>query len=244
MLNVGGISMNKEEIKKDLRVSENIKELSKIVKTIIHKKTGFTVWQNIDDEKQVIPAVIIEQFLGHVDLTLEFRTNDSTKINKSSKLFMLNPESSVLIKGKVKIVSKTKIKVIVDKKFYLSEKRKNGRIDLSEKEMYAQIQRKIDLKDSHKDEQVRVKDISDGGLGFYITPSRAVLFQPDSKIVLDSLEGVDFEIPVKGTIKHATPVASNDASLSNKFLLVGVQFDDPFDSIDRIVQKVEVSYVV
>jgi hypothetical protein len=240
-LDVGGNIMGNEEIKKDLRVSENLKELSNIVKTIIHKKTGFTVWQNKDDKKHVIPAVIVEQFFGINELALEFRTSDSSKIGSRSKLFMLNPESSVLIKGKVKILSKTRIKVIVDKKFYLSEKRINGRIDLSEKQMYAQIQRKIDLKDSHKEEQVRVKDISDGGFGFYITPSRAVLFQPDSKIVFDSIEGIEFETPLSGIIKHVTPVASHDASLSNTLLLVGVQFEQSFDCIDTVVQKIEVN---
>ena len=101
--------MGNEEIKKDLRVSENLKELSNIVKTIIHKKTGFTVWQNKNDKKHVIPAVIVEQFFGVNELALEFRTSDSSKIGSRSKLFMLNPESSVLIKGKVKILSKTRI---------------------------------------------------------------------------------------------------------------------------------------
>ena len=50
--------------KQDLRVSTNLKELSNIVKNIIYNKSGFTIWQNIDDEKVIIPGVIESQFIN------------------------------------------------------------------------------------------------------------------------------------------------------------------------------------
>jgi uncharacterized protein (DUF927 family) len=226
--------------KQDLRVSTNLKELSNIVKNIIYNKSGFTIWQNIDDEKVIIPGVIESQFISATSLTLGFKISDSRKINTKSKLFMLNLESGVLIKGKVKIIGHTKIKVLVDKKFYLKEKRENFRILLEEKNINAHIQRKMELKDILKSEQVKVKDISDSGCGFFISPNRAVLFQPDSSIILNSLEGVDFEFPIKGTVRHVTPVATDNSALNHQYLLVGVEFEKSYQDIDTIVQKVEV----
>lgn len=229
-------------VKKDLRESTDIKELSKIVKDIIHKKTGFTIWQNNDGEKSVIPGLMVSQFLSSTNLTLEFKINGSTPVSTKLKVFMLSPDSSVLIKGRIKFISKSKMKVIVDKKFYCKEKRDNSRIDLLKKDIYASIHRKIDLKDTTKIENVKMKDLSDCGCGFYITSSRAVLFQPNSNITLDALENVEFNQPIKGRITHVTPVEA-DNSLNNKLLLVGVKFDDHYPNIDTIVQQVEVNFL-
>jgi hypothetical protein len=229
-------------VKKDLRESTNIKELSKIVKGIIHKKTCFTIWQNNGGEKSVIPGLISSQFLSSTNLTLEFKINGSTPVSSNLKVFILSPESSVLIKGRVKFISKNRMRVLVDRKFYIKEKRDNSRIDLLKKDIYASIYRKIDLKDTTKVENVKMKDLSDGGCGFYITSNRAVLFQPNSNITLEALEDVEFNHPIKGRITHVTPVEA-DNSINNTLLLVGVKFDDYYPNIDTIVQQVEVNLV-
>lgn len=229
--------------KQDLRESSNLKELSSIIKGIIHKKSGFTIWQNNDEsDKTVIPGVISSQFLSSTELTLEFRITDSKKVNIKKRIFMLSPDSGILIKGKVKIVTQSKLKVTLERKFYLKEKRDISRINLTEKEMYASIQRKIELRDTTKKENVKMKDLSDGGFGFYITSNRAVLFQPNSDIILESLEDVDFGHPITGKITHVTPVEA-DNSLNNKLLLVGVRFVQQYRDIDTIVQQVEVNLV-
>jgi hypothetical protein len=226
--------------KKDLRESTNIKELSKIVKGIIFRKSGFTIWQNQDGEKSVIPGIINTQFLSSTELTLDFKISGTSKVNTKLKIYMLSPDSSLLIRGKIKIVTKNRLKIVVDHKFYLKEKRINPRIDLVKKDMYASIHRKIELKESTKNENVKMKDVSDGGFGFYITSNRAVLFQPNSNITLQSLEDVEFSHPITGRITHVTPVEA-DNSLNNRLLLVGVQFDDIYPNIDTIVQQVEVN---
>jgi hypothetical protein len=229
--------------KKDLRVSSNLKELSKIIQGIIYKGHGFTIWQNVDDNKVVIPGLISTQFHSKTELTLEFKIKDSGRVVPRQKIFMFSPELQILIKGQIKIVTKSRLKVVVDKKFYLKEKRVLSRIDVKEKNMYASIDRKIEQQDSFKAEQVKIKDVSDGGCGFYITSSRAVLFQPDSVLVFNSIEDVDFAWPITGVIRHVTPVEA-DHSLSNKLLLVGVQFDQSYPNIDTVIQQVEVNNVV
>ena len=119
--------------KNNLRESTNLKELSGIVKQIMAKKHGFTLWQNQDKERVIIPGVINSHYMGRNELSLEFKITDSTIIDRKQKVYIFSPEANILIKGKIKIVARTKLKVIVDKKFYLKEKRNKYRIDLKNK---------------------------------------------------------------------------------------------------------------
>lgn len=225
--------------KKDLRVSTNIKELSSFVQSVVHKETKFTVWQNINNEKVLIPAIIQSQFLGQKKITIVFKITNAQGVNTNAKIFMASSELKLLFKGKVESLTKSSIKVSVNKKFYIHENRKHPRINLDRRNAHADIFRKIAQKDTLKAEQVRIKDISGSGCGFYITPSRAVMFQPDSKLIFNSIESVDFSQPITGTIRHVTPVEA-ESSLSNKLLLVGVEFEVSYKDIDTILQEVEV----
>ena len=226
-------------IKNDLRVSKSISELSKDIKAILGNNEGFTIWQNINGEKQVIPGVINSQFLSSSELTLEFEIADGDRIQPKTKVFMFCENCSMLLKGKIKLISKSKLKVLIDHKFYLKEKRTVPRMELSQKEIHAQIDRKIELKNKHKQEDVRVKNISSFGCGFYITSNRAIFFQPGSEIILKTLGEVQFQEEVTGVITHVTPVeVSFD---SNKLMLVGIKFVNEYRNIDTLIQEIEIS---
>ena len=106
--------------------------------------------------------------------------------------------------------------------------------------MFIDLDRKIELKDSFKKETVQVKDLSDKGCGFYITSNRAILFQPNSTIILNSLQEVSFERPIKAIIRHVTPISTSLNDLNNKLMLVGAEFEEIYPQIDTIIQKVEV----
>ena len=227
--------------KDDLRVSTNVNELTSIVKQIMHKKSGFTLWQNKEnDERIVFRANVRGCLLTATKLTIDFIVEDSRVINSSQKMFLLSPELSLLMKAKIRIMGKNTIKLLIDSKYYLKEKRKLFRYDLSARKMYIDLDRKIDLKNSLKKETVQVKDLSDKGCGFFITSNRAILFQPDSTIILNSLETVAFERPIKAIIRHVTPVHTTLNDLNNKLLLVGAEFEEVYPQIDTIIQKVEV----
>lgn len=224
-------------VKNDLRISRSISELSKDIKSILSKNEDFTIWQNVDGEKKVTGGVINSQFLTSSDLTLEFEIKDAEIIKPKSKIFMLCEKSSVLLKGKIKIINKNKLKVLIDHKFYLKEKRLSLRLDMTQKNIEAVIDRKIELKDSFKTEDVRLKNISSHGAGFYITSSRAVFFQAGSEIKIRSLESVEFQGPIKGVITHVTPIESDFDK--NQLMLVGIRFNEEYEDIDTIIQEVE-----
>lgn len=226
-------------IKNDLRVSRSISELSKDIKTILGQNEGFTIWQNINGEKQVIPGVINSQFLSSSELTLEFEIADADKIKPKTKVFMFCERASMLLKGKIKVISKSKLKVLVDHKFYLKEKRTTPRMELSDKEVNLLINRKIELKNTVKSEDVKLKNISSCGAGFFITSNRAVFFQPGSEVVLKSIGKVQFTENITGIITHVTPV---DVTFDrNKLMLVGLKFIKEHEDIDKKVQEVELS---
>lgn len=236
--------------KKKLRVSTNFNELSRIMASIIHKKFEFMIWQNQDEDRLVIPGTIYSHSLVNNQLTLDFKVDDPSVINTKSKIFLLNPDLKILLRAKVKLLKSKTLRVTVDQKFYLEEKRIKQRIDLSQKEVKARLCRKIDLKDEKKLEQIHIKNISDGGFGFVISTNRAVLFQRGSTVILESIETVDFETPVQGKIVHVTPI-TNSNPLNNKFdaisnthVVVGVAFDNPYAEIDTIIQQVEVDFFV
>lgn len=226
-------------IKNDLRVSKSINELSKDIKAILGDNEGFTIWQNVNGEKQVIPGVINSQFLTNTELTIEFEIIDGEKIRPKTKVFMFCENCSMLLKGKVKQLSKSKLKVLIDHKFYLKEKRMAARMELSSSEVHAMIDRKIELKNTVKTEDVRLKNISGYGCGFYITSNRAVFFQPGSEIIIKSLGNVPLKQALTGEITHITPVDVNFDS--NKLMLVGIHFQNECQNIEEIVQEVELS---
>ncbi|MBT4791613.1 MAG: PilZ domain-containing protein, partial [Halobacteriovoraceae bacterium] len=212
--------------KDNLRISTNLNELSKISQGIIAKKYRLTIWQSVKGEKNLIKGNINSQILSHSKLVYGFKINNSSVVSSKHKIYMFCEEMNVLIKGEVKIISRGRLKVNVDKKFYMKENRKYPRLNLESKDLYATIFRRMDLKESQKEEQVKMKDLSDSGCGFYITPSRAVFFQPDSKLELTAIDSYNFhERKLSGKIMHITPVRAEN-SLNNKMLLVGVEFDE------------------
>ena len=222
--------------KNDLRVSRNITELSKDIKAILGNNEGFTIWQNINGEKEVIPGVINSQFLSSSELTLEFEITDSQKIKPKTKIFMFCDACSMLLKGRIKVISKSKMKVIIDHKFYLKEKRTIPRTEFGKNNIHGSIERKIELKNTTKTEDVRLKNISCSGCGFYISANRAIFFQPGSEINIESIEGIYIPEVTKGLITHITPV---DVMFdSNKLMLVGVKFLYSVTNIDIIMQDV------
>lgn len=226
-------------IKSDLRVSKNINELSKDIKSILGHNEGFTIWQNINGNKEIIPGVVNSQYLSSSELTLEFEIIDSEKINPRTKVFMFNEASSMLLKGRIKLISKSKLKVLIDHKFYLKEKRTLSRIEMEKKNIHGNITRKIELKNASKSEDVRLKNINSYGCGFFISANRAVFFQPGSEVTIQSIEGVDISASVNGIISHVTPVeVSFDG---NKLMLVGVKFSSEIHEIDTIIQEVEIN---
>ncbi len=230
--------------KKILRTSTNLSELYSSLQGVIYKKPNFTLWQNQSNVKVLVQAELINQFLSQTQLTLEFKfTTSQGQLMSKEELFLMCSELDLLLKGEIRYINNHTLKITLKKKHYAKEKRISPRIDIETKNLHARLYRQLSQKESTKREQVKVKDISDHGCGFYITSSRAVLFQPDSILLFDSLEGVCFDRQIMGRIMHVTPV-EGDNSLSNKMLLVGVKFDEVYTGIDTIVQSVELNQFI
>lgn len=228
--------------KSDLRESKNSKELVKYISQAIANKNDFLLWQNIEGQKVVSKGQIIKHSLEHNQIKIEVLVEHTQNVQTSLKLFIFNAESKILIKTKIKKISSHKIRLIVVDKFYLAEQRLIKRYNLQQKMYFADIERTIEQQQKQKRERVQLKDISDIGFGFYITSNRAIFFQPNSAISFNSIGGIPLPSPIKGIIKHITPVEAKH-DLNNKLLLVGVKFNEPFCQIDTILQNVELNLV-
>ncbi len=228
--------------KNDLRVSTNIDELTQIIENIVFKKLSFMIWQNRNEARSIIHGRLYGHLITETSLTLDFKISENSNVNTKKRIFLVNEELKILMKAKVKMLGQSRLKLSIDKRFFLEEKRFKQRIDLETREFEADIHRKIELKDRHKLETVQLKNISDTGCGFYINSSRAVLFQPDSFIALGSIGGVEFPAPLKGRIKHVTPVNTGEkiSGLNTRMFLVGVEFEDQYKDIDEKVQEAQI----
>lgn len=227
--------------KKNLRFSTNINELSKDIKAILGDNAGFTIWQNINGEKILIPGILNSQFLSNTELTVEFEVIDGKKMRTQTKVFMFCESSGILLKGRIRKIAKSKLRVVIDHKFYLREKRLIARVDLSDKGYHIVIDRKVELKNKVKTEDVKLKNVSNFGCGFYVTSNRAVFFQPGSEICVKSLANIPFKYKVNAVITHITPT---DVDFdSNKLMLVGIRFDEEYSGINQLIQKVELAKI-
>lgn len=225
--------------KEDLRVSTNLTELTSIVGHIMAKKTGFTLWQNKKNNKKVIPGAIQGHDYINGKLTITFATESTRLIDSSQRIFIFSKELQLLFKGRVRIANTRLLKILVDKKFYQKEKREIFRFDLFKKNLKLEIDRKLELKNKFKNESVLAKDLSDNGCGFFVTPNRAILFQVNSTIVLNALDGFKFDRPIKAIVRHISPVEVEHEMVTKKLMLIGVEFEEAYPNIDAIIQKVE-----
>lgn len=222
----------------DLRVSNDTNELSRHLKRSILQSSRFLVWQNLNHEKHFTYGKILSQVNSKDTLTVEFNLEKFEGFHPKMTVFLFCPETKILLKGKISVLKKEKLRVRIISKFYLKEQRLIKRINLLKKDLYASIKRIIEQKGTYKIERVQLKDISDSGFGFFITPNRAIFFQPDSKIVFNSIEHTGVDKPIEGVIKHVTPVTAN-YELNNKLLLVGVEFEYSYPNIDQLVQQAQ-----
>jgi hypothetical protein len=222
----------------NFRLTNNLDELADIVMAIKSQDINFTIWQNIEGTKSIVPGVLRGHIHKNDKLFIDFEISDSSKITGEEKLFMFCPKFNILIKGKVKHFSKTQLQIKIDKKFYLNEQRDMFRMDVEEKSIDLCLKRKIELQDKEKTETVKLKDLSNGGCGFLVTAGRAVQFQRGNSISIEKVGKINLEAPIKGKIAHITPFEAENGS-TNKLFLVGIQFDEIFPNIDHLLQMVE-----
>jgi hypothetical protein len=223
---------------KNFRLTNKLDELADIVLAIKNQNIEFTIWQNLDGVKKIVPGVLRNHIHKNDKLFIDFEITDSSSITTDEKLFMFCPKFNILIKGKIKHLSKTQLQIKIDKKFYLNEQRELFRMDVEEKSIDLFIKRRIAQQNKDKNETVKLKDLSNSGCGFLVTSGRAVQFQRGNSISIEKVGKINLDEPIKGEIAHITPV-EGDTGLNNKLFLVGIKFEEIFPNIDHLLQMVE-----
>lgn len=213
-------------------------ELTKVIKDFQKQDIQFNMWQDIVGEKVVVPSLVKGHIQKKGNLFIDFEVLEVEKIIESESLFLFCERLKILIKGRIISISKPGLQIIIEPKFYMHEKRKSYRMNVSDKNIEVKFKRILAQQDREKEEKAQLNDLSNGGCGFFVTANRIVKFQKDNSIVIQYFGKIKVESPISGKVAHITPIQL-DHGMNKTVFLVGVKFDRAVSNIDHYLQMLE-----
>lgn len=227
---------------KGFRQTSSKNELNNCLKIIEKEFYELTCWQTKDDDKNVFKAFLKDHQIAKNDFYLELEIQGKSNILDGQLLFIHCEENKTLIKAKIKFKKKNILKLKIDRKFYLEEKRANPRYDILQKNISMHIFRKNPITAKINDDNVVIKDITNQGCGFVISASRATIYKQNMEVTIDQIGSEVLEHEITGRVTHVTPISSIGGVNENS-ILVGIFFDLSLRNIDHILQKIEIGTV-
>lgn len=221
----------------NFRLCSDFQDLESHIVKIRSDKFKLILWQNLGKEKKIIQAYVCGHYKNKNEFYIELISNETALIARKKNLFLYCQEMNLLVKGSISQLTRSQIKLQADIKFYLEEKRKNFRIDFINKNIDLKIIR-IDHNKFQKNDQVKLKNLSNQGYAFIISASRAPVYYTKMEIHLLHIGKTNLNTPIIGHISHITPVKAI-GGINDHSILVGVCFNKQVENIDHLVQQIE-----
>ena len=130
---------------------------------------------------------------------------------------------------------------MADDKVFLKEKRSIQRFYFS----YTTVDAKVKTvhPDSGNDllDDVRLNDITTGGMAFKVSNTRAKAILVGSKITLEVIHGIILPQPISGIVAHRSDCFQDEQkeATSGNVKLIGVKFDQPSKLIGAVISQMK-----
>lgn len=222
----------------NLRKCSNIQELKTDIDSIVKENFKVLLWQNNDQEKQVIDAYLKNFEIIKEKLYINIFSKETNQIERKKIIYLYCDQIKTLIKAKINQLKKNHIQIVVSPSFYLEEKRSLYRMDVLEKNIQIELTKTQIHNNVKKDDHATLKDLCNQGCGLLINASKAGSYQKSMNITIHKIGPYELKSKIHGTVAHITPISSI-GSLHENNVLIGIFFDLTIDNIDHILQRIE-----
>jgi len=206
----------------NLREVDNIVEVGSALRECKGKTMPFILWNNQTDGRQKVDSFIDEIVIKGKRIVLLLSLNDKCILTTGDNVYLFQESMKMLFMGIVLSKKAGKVKIKLSPKFFLEEKRTITRFEFQKMEVNATIVKVNKDNENPKKEKVNLKDVSEFGFGFTISPHKAETFFIDEEIGIVAIDKLKLPSPILGTIVHKSPIKSEDMQISK--IKIGVCF--------------------
>ena len=179
-------------------------------------KNSLMVWQTVKGKKHVLRGTFAslkkDKDITVVNIALE----KNHSFDKESPIFLYEESNGILFKGEYSFYVNLNLKLVIDDKVFLREKRKSSRFGFH----YSDVT--ILVKYDNKLMECNLKDVSELGYAFQVKHKLASVYKPGETIELAEVHGIKLPKTISGKIVH---VGKSPHKWSKDMTIVGVKFN-------------------
>lgn len=220
-----------------LRISQNLREIARLLKKMQQNGFKVTIWQNIDGKREISTAYI--HYINKNDRTLSLKPFGRKKFrfDKKMSIYIHGDEQSLLFKTSPSFNSKQMIVFPIPREVRLIEKRFEPRIDIEEKLSNEIIFDKFQgFKDKPNEFVFMCLDLSSSGLAFRIFSHDLTQFTIGNKLNIKKICNIKFDKNHQGEIVYIKAFPRKEKFGTSNIFRVGVKFGKTLDKqyLDKI----------
>lgn len=196
------------------------------------KKTGssVTLWQTINKRKEIVKAKYASHKQEKERTIVSFDLNKVFGFSQTQPIFIFEEKKGLLFKGEYEYCVNKKLKVIIDDKVFLKEKRRGERFSFH----YSEVKLDLLFPSGSPNKDIKLKDVSSYGYSFLIAAMIAKSFKLGDEIGITSINGLKLPKAIPGKIIHLTGAKKTKEKNQYK---VGVAFNRKSKIFTEIIEQ-------
>ncbi len=198
------------------RPAGTLKQFLSDLKSSKDNKKSLMVWQTVKDKKHLLRGTYSSHSKNKEKTIVNIELDKNHSFDQGQPIYLFEEVNGILFKGEYQFYVNQNLKLVIDDKVFLREKRKSNRFAFH----YSNVS--VAVKYSNADFEFSLKDVSDKGYSILVASRIAKSFIADNDIDLMGVHGIKLPREIKGKIVHVTK--SPHKAESNKSI-VGIKFN-------------------
>ncbi|MAZ49669.1 MAG: hypothetical protein CME65_14000 [Halobacteriovoraceae bacterium] len=174
------------------------------------------VWQTVKGKKKVLKGSYSSHKKEKDKTVVNIHLEKNHSFDKDSPIYLYEEVNGILFKGEYSYYVNQNLKLIIDEKVFLKEKRKSPRFGFH----YSDV--KIELEYQKKTYEFKLKDVSDLGYSIELKHKIAEHFKVTQPINLLSVHGVNLPKAIGGSIVY---IQKSPHKWSKGHSIIGIKFN-------------------
>lgn len=220
------------------RLAGSMKQFLKNLKTLKESDHEFTIWQSFNGKKRIFKgkfhSIEKERDQYHINIS----TDITNTFEPESFVYLYEENTGALCKGLYCYNVAGTLKITLEDRFYLKEKRSTDRFSFH----YTKIHISISDKNGKSFDRIKLKDISETGFCMNIKNSTLRELNHAQGFYLNKIEDIELPEPLLSRIVHITTPKKNMPI--TKYIQVGVVFENSSEEIASVISILKNSETV
>lgn len=190
------------------------------------------VWQTVNGKKVVLKGSFSNHKKEKNRTIVNIALDKSHSFDQDSPIYLYEELNGILFKGEYSYYVNKNLKLIIDEKVFLREKRKSSRFNFHYSEVL------VDLEHEKAKFEFKLKDVSDLGYSIEVKNKIATHFKEGETIKLLSVHGVKLPKAIPGKIIHNSKSPHKWAKGTS---IIGIKFNRKSKLFSMIAKQMGLS---